>query len=90
MAQRSATIGSKTGLHARPAALFAEAAAAQPVDVTIAKADAPDDSFGADSVLGLMGLGAEYGQEVVLTAEGEGADAALEELAKVLEAELDA
>lgn len=89
MARKSATIGSQAGLHARPAALFAEAAAAQPLDVGIAKADTPEDSFEAGSVLGLMALGAEYGEDVVLTAEGEGAEAVLEELVKLLETELD-
>lgn len=89
MPTKTATIGSKAGLHARPAAVFAEAAGEQPVNVTIAKADSPDDAFDADSILGLMGLGAEYGQTVVLSAEGDGADAALEKLAEVLETEQD-
>lgn len=90
MAQRTVTIGSKAGLHARPAAVFAEAAAAQSVDVTIAKADTPENAFAASSILSLMGLGAAYGHEVVLTAEGEGAEDALEALATVLETEQDA
>lgn len=90
MASRTATIGSKAGLHARPAAVFAETAAAQPVEVTIAKVDSPEDSFEAGSILGLLGLGAAYGQEVVLSAEGDGAEAVLETLVKVLETEQDA
>ncbi|QVQ53964.1 HPr family phosphocarrier protein [Spiractinospora alimapuensis] len=89
MASRTATIGSKAGLHARPAAVFAEAAAAQPVEVTIAKAESPEDSFEAGSILGLLGLGAQYGQKVVLTAEGDGAEAVLETLVTVLETEQD-
>ncbi|PMQ19578.1 hypothetical protein CIK84_12965 [Glutamicibacter arilaitensis] len=36
MAERTAIIGSRVGLHARPAAIFAEAAAELPVEVTIA------------------------------------------------------
>ncbi|MER2208581.1 MAG: HPr family phosphocarrier protein, partial [Rhodococcus sp. (in: high G+C Gram-positive bacteria)] len=35
MAIATTTIGSRVGLHARPAALFARAAADLPVDVTI-------------------------------------------------------
>lgn len=89
MAQKTATIGSKAGLHARPAAVFAEAAAAQPVEVTIAKADTPEDTFEAGSILGLMGIGAEYGDQVILSAEGDGAEAALEELVTILETEQD-
>src|SRR5919206_465719 len=38
MAERRVVVGSKVGLHARPAAMFVQAAAKQPVKVTIAKA----------------------------------------------------
>lgn len=89
MPQKTALIGSKAGLHARPAAVFSEAAAGQPVEVTIAKGETPEETFDAGSILGLMGLGAEYGDKVVLAAEGEGAEAALEELAGILETEQD-
>lgn len=89
MPQRIATIGSKAGLHARPAAVFAETAGEQPVEVTIAKADSPDETFDAGSILGLMGLGAEYGEQVVLTAEGAEAESVLDELTTVLETEQD-
>ena len=37
MAERRVTVASKVGLHARPAALLAKAAADQPVTVTISK-----------------------------------------------------
>ncbi|WP_312183075.1 HPr family phosphocarrier protein [Arthrobacter sp.] len=91
MPERSATIASRVGLHARPASLFAEAAAAQPVEVTIAmKGDPAEDAMDASSMLSLMSLGASHGDVVVLRAEGEGADAALDELAKLLETDLDA
>lgn len=89
MTQRTATIGSKAGLHARPAAVFAEAASTQPVEVSIAKADSPQETFEAGSILGLMGIGAEYGDQVVLSAEGDGAEAALDELVRILETEQD-
>lgn len=91
MAERTATIASRVGLHARPASLFAEAAAAQPVEVTIGrKGDPADDALDATSMLALMSLGASHGDTVVLRAEGEGAEAALDELVKVLETDLDA
>ncbi|UPO76733.1 MULTISPECIES: HPr family phosphocarrier protein [Arthrobacter] len=91
MPERSATIASRVGLHARPASLFAEAAAAQPVEVTIGmEGDPAEDAMDATSMLALMSLGASHGDVVVLRAEGEGADAALDELVKVLETDLDA
>ncbi|GAA0191082.1 HPr family phosphocarrier protein [Glutamicibacter creatinolyticus] len=91
MAERIATIASRVGLHARPAAIFAEAAAEQPVEVTIALEGEPiEEALDASSILSLMGLGAEHGTRVVLRAEGEGAEQALETLAAVLETDHDA
>ena len=89
MPERTATIASKSGLHARPAALFAEAAGEQSVDVTIAMQGEPaEDALDAASIL--MTLGAAKGDVVVLRAEGEGADEALDALVKLLETDLDA
>lgn len=86
MAERTAIIGSDSGLHARPAAIFAQAAADQPVEVTIAlPEDSKYEALDASSVLSLMSLGVGKGDTVVLRAEGEGADQALEALAAVLE-----
>ena len=91
MAERTATIASRVGLHARPAAIFAEAAAEAPLEVTIALEGEPaEDALDASSILSLMGLGAEHGTKVVLRAEGEGADQVLETLARVLETDHDA
>jgi len=91
MSERTATIASRVGLHARPAAIFAEAAGELPVEVTIALAGAPEDeAMDASSILSLMSLGAEHGAQVVLRAEGAGADEALDTLVKVLETDHDA
>ena len=49
-----------------------------------------EDAMDASSILSLMTLGAEHGSEVVLRAEGDGADAALDALVKMLETDLDA
>lgn len=87
MVERRVVIGSRVGLHARPAALFVQAASRTPVEVTIAKDGRPPVS--AKSILGVLGLGAAGGDEVVLRAEGEQADAALDELAAMLAKELD-
>ncbi|WP_404288778.1 HPr family phosphocarrier protein [Glutamicibacter arilaitensis] len=90
MAERTAIIGSRVGLHARPAATFAEAAGELPVEVTIALEGEPvEDALDASSILSLMGLGAEYGTKVVLRAEGDGAEAALDQLVTLLEIDHD-
>lgn len=91
MAERTATIGSRVGLHARPAAIFAEAAGNTGIEVTIAKEGEPaDEAMDASSILSLMSLGAEYGERVVLRADGPGADGALDQLVAVLETDHDA
>jgi len=88
MAQRTATIASSVGLHARPASLFVDAASQTGLDITIGRPD--EDPVDATSVLGVMALGTKHGEEVVLTAEGDGADAALESLVALLSRDLDA
>lgn len=88
MAQRVVSIGSRIGMHARPAATFVQAAAQAPVPVTIAVDGKPPVHAG--SLLGVMTLGAGYGDQVTLTAEGDQAEAGLEELAALLSKELDA
>jgi phosphocarrier protein HPr len=84
---RRAVVGSRVGLHARPAKLVAQAAAKLPVVVTIAKdGGAPVD---ARSLLSLMALGAKQGDEVTLEADGDGAAEAVEEIAALVEQDLD-
>ncbi|GAA3325740.1 HPr family phosphocarrier protein [Paeniglutamicibacter sp. ABSL32-1] len=91
MAERIATIASRVGLHARPAAIFAEAAGNEDLEVTIAREGEPaDEAMDASSILSLMGLGAEHGTKVVLRADGEGAESVLETLAAILETDHDA
>ncbi|GAA2359467.1 HPr family phosphocarrier protein [Saccharopolyspora halophila] len=87
--QRRVRIAASVGLHARPAALFAKAAGAQAEKVTIAKVvdGVAGEPVDASSVLGLMGLGAHHNEEVELSCAD---DAALEELAAMLEQDLDA
>ncbi|MFJ8636344.1 HPr family phosphocarrier protein [Streptomyces sp. NPDC093568] len=88
MAQRVVSIGSRSGLHARPVATFVQAASQASVPVTIAIEGKPP--VAADSVLGVMTLAARHGDRVTLTAEGEQAEAVLDELADLLSKELDA
>ena len=61
---------------------------AQPVAVQIAKAGG--DPVAAGSVLNLMTLAAGYGDEVVISAEGEGAEEAVEAVAQLVATDLDA
>lgn len=91
MIERKATVASRVGLHARPAAIFAEAAGELPVEVTIAHEGSPvDEAMDASSILSLMSLGAEHGDVVVLRSEDDGAEEALDSLVRILETDHDA
>ena len=82
MAQRSAVVAARVGLHARPAATFVKAVADSGVPVTIAKDGA--EPVDAASILAVMPLGAEHGDEVTLHAEGADAERVLDELLALL------
>ncbi|MFX4293461.1 HPr family phosphocarrier protein [Streptomyces bohaiensis] len=82
MAERHVTIGWPEGLHARPASVFVRAVTASGAAVTIAKGDNPP--VNAASMLAVLGLGAEAGQEVVLASNDEGAEVALDRLARLV------
>jgi phosphocarrier protein len=82
MAQRQVIVGSRIGLHARPAALFVKAATEQTVKITIRKEEgSPVD---ARSILRVLALGAKNGETVILEAEGDGAAEALDAVAIVV------
>lgn len=87
MSERTVTVASSVGLHARPASLFAQAAAKAGVPVTLTSA--AGKSVNAASILGVLSLGIGHGETVTLSAEGEGAEAALDSLVAVLATDLD-
>lgn len=88
MPERTVTVGSSVGLHARPATLFVQAASKQPVKVTIGRPG--DEPVDARSILGVLGLGVKGGEDVVLAADGDGADDALDALVELVATDLDA
>ncbi|MBB6552050.1 HPr family phosphocarrier protein [Nonomuraea rubra] len=87
MAQRTVAVASASGLHARPAKLFVQAAVKSGVPVTIR---AGEKAVPAKSMLGVLSLGVVQGTEVTLEAEGPGAEEALDTLAALLARDLDA
>ena len=85
MPSTTVTVGSSVGLHARPAAIIAEAAGRSGAAVTVGKVGgAPVD---AGSALMLMTLGAKAGEEVVVSSEDQ---AALDTVAGLVAQDLDA
>lgn len=88
MPERTVTVGSAVGLHARPAATFVKAATRAPVPVTLARPGG-GTAVNARSILAVLGLDVRGGEEVVIAAEGDAADAALDDLAALLARDLD-
>lgn len=87
MPERTVTVASAHGLHARPASLFVQAVTASGLPVQIAKGD---KSINAASILGVISLGINHGDEVTLSAEGDGADELLDALTEILTTDQDA
>lgn len=85
MPSKTVTVGSSVGLHARPAATIAAAAAEQSAPVTLtAPGGEPVD---AGSALLIMTLGASQGTEIVVQSDDQ---AAVDAVAALVEADLDA
>jgi phosphoenolpyruvate---glycerone phosphotransferase subunit DhaM len=72
------------GLHARPAALLAKAAAELPVEVSVTNLETGAGPAAADSMLELMSLGARIGMTIRLSAEGPEAGSAVATLARLI------
>lgn len=70
-------IENKAGLHARPAALFAQKASAFKSTIMLLKGE---KSVNGKSIIGIMGLGVKQGESLVLQIEGPDAQAAAEAL----------
>jgi phosphocarrier protein HPr len=87
MAERTVTVASEHGLHARPASLFVQAVAKAGIPVEISKGD---KKINAASILGVISLGINHGDTVTLTAEGDNAEAVLDELAEIVSTDQDA
>lgn len=87
MPERTVVVASSHGLHARPAALFTQTAAKAGVPVRVTKGERTVD---ATSILGVISLGVDHGDSLVLSTEGEGSEQVLDELAALLAEDHDA
>jgi phosphocarrier protein HPr len=86
MVERTVTLGSKSGLHARPAATLVRNAKGFQCSITLSK---NEKKVNAKSILSVLALGAEQGDQVVLHADGEDAETAIDKLAALLEGDLE-
>ncbi|MFC5366460.1 phosphocarrier protein HPr [Salinirubrum litoreum] len=83
--RRVVTVVPEAGLHARPAAKFVETAGEFDAEVQVGRADEGDDGLvNAASMLGVTGLNVRRDEDVLIVAEGDDAEAALDALEAIL------
>lgn len=82
MSQKKVTISNPSGLHARPAALLVKEAGKFTSKVQLVKEGKEVD---AKSLLGVMSLAAKQNDEIIVQAEGEDAEEAVNHLAQFIE-----
>lgn len=88
MIERRVTIGSRVGLHARPAALFVRRVNDLPIEVSLARNGV--EPVDARSILSVLSLNIANGDEVVLSTTANDAGGHLDELTALLASDLDA
>lgn len=82
MISKQIIVENKTGIHARPAAVFVKTAASFKANITISK----DGRTGnAKSMINILSLGLTKGSSITISAEGEDEKAAVDTLIKLVE-----
>ncbi len=82
MPEQSVILPNPSGLHARPAKVFAKAAAGAPGTVTLTK---DGREVNASSVLSVLTLDCHKGDEILVKVEGDDAEQTLDELVALIE-----
>ncbi|GIQ67465.1 HPr family phosphocarrier protein [Xylanibacillus composti] len=84
MTKRPVVVKLKTGLHARPAALFVQEANKFSAEIFVEKGD---KKVNAKSIMGIMSLAISSGTEVEISAEGADAEQAVAALVDLVSKE---
>jgi catabolite repression HPr-like protein len=84
MAKRPVVVKLKTGLHARPAALFVQEANKYSSEIYVEK---DEKKVNAKSIMGIMSLAISSGTEVYISAEGSDAEQAVAALVELVSKE---
>lgn len=82
MAEITVEVPNKTGLHARPAALFVKKAQEFSSEIFVLR---EDKTASAKSILAVMSLNVNQGAKITIKAEGEDASQAVEALAQLVQ-----
>lgn len=82
MTKKTVVVENKTGLHARPAALFVQTANKYESKIVI---EAEGKSVNAKSIMGVMSLAVSCGTEIMICADGKDEEEAIKELTELIE-----
>lgn len=85
MPEHTVALPNPSGLHARPAKVFAKAAAASAAEVTVTK---DGHTVNAKSVLSVLTLDCHHGDEITISVEGDDAQSTLDDLVSLVESGL--
>jgi phosphocarrier protein len=86
MVEQIITISNRAGIHARPAALVVQTTKDFISNVYIEKGQ---DRINAKSIMGVITLGAAYGTEIKIIAEGEDEQVAVDTLVRLFESKFE-
>jgi phosphocarrier protein len=86
MTTETITICNRAGIHARPAALLVQATKDFSCNIYIEKGN---NKINAKSIMGIITLGAAYGTELKIIAEGEDEEAAVKTLVRLFESKFE-
>lgn len=84
--KKQLVVKNKSGLHARPAALFVQVANKFDARITVKR---DNEEVNGKSIMGILMLGVEKDTIIIIEADGKDAQAALEELEKIISSEED-
>lgn len=85
MYEQRVTLSNEIGLHARPASIFIRQAVQFPCDITVEKAGR---SYNAKSIMSVLSMSASKGDEIVIKADGDGEEDAVNSLIDLVENKL--
>ena len=86
MTEQKVTVTNRAGIHARPAALLVQATKDLKCNIYFER---DTERINAKSIMGVITLGAAYGTEVNIIADGEGEEAAVQTLVRLFESKFE-
>jgi phosphocarrier protein len=86
MIEKNIIVTNRAGVHARPAAIIVQAIKNHKSNILLEKGT---DRINAKSIMGIITLGAAYGTELKIIAEGEDEEAAVDIIVRLFESKFE-